>query len=64
MPLIVQMRRHLVFRGEVDARLQAALTNLGRYGNSFGTSPRARPRWTQGLEFKIKDARKEPVEYL
>jgi len=63
-PLIVQMRRHLVFRGEVDARLQAALTNLGRYGNSFGTSPRARPRWTQGLEFKIKDARKEPVEYL
>ena len=63
-PLVVQMRRHLVFRGEVDTRLQAALTNLGRYGNSFGTSPRARARWTQGLDSKIKDARKEPVEYL
>jgi Fe-S oxidoreductase len=63
-PLIIEMRRHLVTQGEFETRLQEALTNLGRYGNSFGQSPRARARWTQSLEFKIKDARKEPVEYL
>jgi len=38
--------------------------NLTRYGNSFGKSARARAKWTEGLGFKIKDARKEPVEYL
>ncbi len=63
-PLLVEMRRRLVANGEVDTTLQAALTNLGRYGNSFGASPRNRAKWTQGLEFKIKDARKEPVQYL
>ena len=40
------------------------MTGLRRYGNSFGQSPRNRAKWTQGLPFKIKDARKEPVEYL
>ncbi|RMG67175.1 MAG: (Fe-S)-binding protein, partial [Calditrichaeota bacterium] len=34
------------------------------YGNSFGQPPRARGKWTQGLEFKVKDVRKEPAEYL
>ena len=63
-PLIVEMRRRLVSEGDFDVRLQTALTNLTRYGNSFGTSPRARSKWTQGLDFKVKDARKEPVEYL
>jgi len=63
-PLIVQMRRFLVSQGQVDQRLQDALMHLTRYGNSFGQSDRARARWTQGLPFKIKDARKEPVEYL
>lgn len=63
-PLIVEMRRALVVRGEIDQRLQAALTHLTRYGNSFGQSDRARATWTQGLDFTIKDARKEPVEYL
>ena len=63
-PLIVEMRRHLVSEGEVDARIQDVLMNLTRYGNSFGQSPRARPKWTQGLAFKIKDAFKEPVECL
>jgi Fe-S oxidoreductase len=38
--------------------------NLGRYGNSFGQSPRARAKWTQPVEPKIKDARREQVEYL
>jgi Fe-S oxidoreductase len=58
------MRRHLVIEGRVDAELQDALANLGRYGNSFGKSARARARWSKKVEPKIKDARKEPVEYL
>jgi Fe-S oxidoreductase len=63
-PLIVNMRRHLVSDGSVDHALQDVLTRLSRYGNSFGQSDRMRAKWTQGLDFKIKDARKEPAEYL
>ncbi len=63
-PLIVNMRRHLVAQGSVDRTLQDVLTRMSRYGNSYGQSDRMRAKWTQGLEFKIKDARKEPVEYL
>ncbi|MBM4161210.1 MAG: (Fe-S)-binding protein, partial [Ignavibacteria bacterium] len=63
-PLIVSMRRHLVSQGAVDRTLQDVLTRMGRYGNSVGQSDRMRAKWTQGLEFPIKDARKEPVEYL
>lgn len=61
---IVDMRRYLVIEGEVDAELQAALTNLGRYGNSFGQSERMRAKWAKDIEPKLKDAGKEPVEYL
>jgi Fe-S oxidoreductase len=61
---IVDMRRHLIIEGRMDEMLQNALDNLGRYGNSFGQSERARAKWTMGLEPKLKDARKEPVEYL
>ena len=61
---IVDMRRHLVIEGRLDDMLQEALSNLGRYGNSFGKSGRARAKWTKGIEPKLKDARKEPVEYL
>jgi len=61
---IVDMRRHLIIEGRMDEMLQDALDKLGRYGNSFGQSDRARAKWTVGLETKIKDARKEPVEYL
>jgi len=63
-PVLIEMRRHLVGRGDMDKSLQEALKNLTRYGNSFGTAPRARPKWTQQLQFPIKDARKEPVHYL
>ncbi len=61
---IVDMRRHLVIEGAVDAELQTALSNLGRYGNSFGKSDRMRARWAKGVEPKIKDAGREEVEYL
>jgi Fe-S oxidoreductase/nitrate reductase gamma subunit len=61
---IVQMRRHLVDEAIMDDSLQEALTNLGDYGNSFGKPERARGKWTDGLDFKIKDARKEKADYL
>lgn len=64
LPVLIEARRYLVARGELDGHIQTALVKLTRYGNSFGQSPRSRAKWTQGLEFKIKDARKEPVEYL
>jgi len=62
--LIVELRRHLVANGAMEDRVQEVLVNLGRYGNSFGKSARARSGWTTGLGFPVKDARKEPVEYL
>jgi Fe-S oxidoreductase len=58
------MRRYMVSEGDLEERLQEVMMALTRYGNSFGKSARARPKWTQGLEPKIKDARKEQVEYL
>jgi len=64
MSIMVDLRRRLVERGELDERLQEAFTNLQRYGNSFGQSERKRAVWTQGLGFKPKDARKDSVEWL
>ncbi len=61
---IIELRRHLVIEGQIDSELQEALTNLGQYGNSFGQSPRKRAQWTEGIEPAIKDATREPVEYL
>jgi Fe-S oxidoreductase len=62
--LIVALRRHLVSEGQVERTVQDMLGNLQRYGNSFGKSDRMRAKWTQTSGLKIKDARKEPVEYL
>ena len=61
---IVEIRRHLVIEGQIDSELQDALTNLGRYGNSFGQSPRKRAKWTEEVDPPIKDATRETVEYL
>jgi Fe-S oxidoreductase len=63
-PLIVELRRRLVAEGELEPGLQDPLVSLGRYGNSLGSSPRARARWTRDMEVPPKDARSEPVEYL
>jgi Fe-S oxidoreductase len=60
----VDMRRYLVYQGNMDKMLQDALANLGRYGNSFGQSERMRAKWTQGVQPAVKDARREAVEYL
>jgi Fe-S oxidoreductase len=63
-PMIVQMRRHLVEKGDMDRNLQGILENLARYGNSFGAPERDRGNWTEGLGFEVKDARETPVDYL
>jgi succinate dehydrogenase/fumarate reductase iron-sulfur protein len=64
MRAIIDMRRALVERGDVDPPLQQALQNFAMQGNSFGKSARRRARWTKELDFTIPDARKEPVEYI
>jgi Fe-S oxidoreductase len=61
---IVDLRRNLVDQGELDPLLQKTLEHYAGQGNSYGKSSRMRARWTRGLDFKIPDARKEPVEYL
>lgn len=61
---IVNLRRTLVEKGTMEPMLQDALANTGEYGNSFGLSEKKRADWTKGLEFKIKDVRKEEAEYL
>ena len=63
-PKIVDMRRQLVEEGRVQPMLQEALGNLQRTGNSMGKPAKMRAKWTRDLPFKIKDARKEPVDVL
>ena len=62
-PFIVEMRRYLVAQGQMDGGLRGALTSLERYGSSFKKPAKARAKWTKDAP-AIKDARKEPVEYL
>src|SRR5215210_2073895 len=63
-PLINQMRRRLVEQGEMDPILQQTLETIYTSGNSFGEQKRKRARWTRGLDFEVKDARKRSVDYL
>lgn len=63
-PLTVQLRRHLVEQGTLDRNMQATLEKLTRFGNSFGEPERNRGKWTEGLDFTIKDARTESVQLL
>ena len=63
-PIINQLRRRLVEEGELDSNLQSVLRVIHKSGNSFGENRRKRGRWTQELEFQIKDAREEPVDVL
>lgn len=62
--VFTDLRRHLVNEGQVDRMLQDALDSLARYGNSFCQPERQRARWAQTIQPKIKDARREAVEYL
>jgi Fe-S oxidoreductase len=63
-PTIVEMRRSLVDQGRMDPLLQQTLQNYAMQGNSYGKSARMRARWTKKLDFKIPDARVEPVDYV
>ena len=63
-PIINNLRRRLVDRGEMDSQLQTTLETIYESGNSFGEPKRKRGRWAKELEFEIKDARKEPVDVL
>ena len=61
---IVQLRRKMVFDSKMPDELAEVLRNLDEQGNSFGESARKRARWSKELDFEIKDASKEPVQYL
>jgi Fe-S oxidoreductase len=63
-PIINQLRRRLVEEGELPASLQATLQTIHKSGNSFGERARRRGRWTEELEFEVKDARREQVDVL
>jgi Fe-S oxidoreductase len=63
-PTIIDMRRNLVDQGRMEPLVQQTLENFAKQGNSYGKSSRMRARWTKALDFKIPDARKEPVEYV
>ena len=63
-PIINQMRRALVERGEMDGQLQQTLETIYTSGNSFGEAKRKRGRWAKDLDFEVKDARKERAEIL
>jgi Fe-S oxidoreductase/nitrate reductase gamma subunit len=63
-PIINQLRRHLIEEGELDTNLQSTLQVIHKSGNSFGENRRRRGRWTQELDFEVKDARAESVDLL
>ena len=63
-PTIIDMRRTLVERGDVEPMLQQTLHNFAMQGNSYGKSARTRARWTRGLGFEIPDAREQAVDYV
>jgi Fe-S oxidoreductase len=63
-PIINQLRRRLVEEGNMPAELSKTLRTITKSGNSFGENKKKRGRWTDGLEFEVKDAREEPVDVL
>jgi Fe-S oxidoreductase/nitrate reductase gamma subunit len=63
-PIINQMRRRLVERGDMDSQLQQTLETIYTTGNSFGEPKRKRGRWARDLPFHVKDIRKEAAELL
>ena len=63
-PIINQLRRRLVEEGELPANLQTTFETIQKSGNSFGERARKRGRWTEELDFDVKDARKESVDVV
>ena len=63
-PKIAGLRSALLEDGIVDPNAQKVLMSWDRQGNSFGQPGRKRPAWAKGLEMPIKNALKEPVDWL
>ncbi len=63
-PIIIELRRRLVDRGEMEPLLQTTLETIYDSGNSFGEPKRKRGRWAKELPFEVKDIRSEPAEIL
>lgn len=63
-PIINNLRRAEVEKGEIETTLQTTFEKIFETGNSFGSSKRQRARWVRGLDEKLPDARKEPVDIL
>jgi Fe-S oxidoreductase len=63
-PIINQLRRHLVEQGDMDATLQATFETINTTGNSFGEPRRKRGRWSRELPFEVKDIRQQPADLL
>jgi Fe-S oxidoreductase len=61
---LIEIRRGLVFDGKAQPEMAEVLRSIDQKGNSFGESARKRARWSRKLDFKIPDARHQPVEYL
>jgi len=61
---ILELRRNQVFDAKMPDELADVLRSLDEQGNSFNESARRRSKWSKKLDFKLKDATKEPVKYL
>ena len=61
---IVQMRRQLIEQDRIDPLLKTVLNTISVSGNSFGEPARIRGTWSSDLEFRIKDIRQEPAQFL
>jgi len=59
-----EMNRRLTEAGEMAEHVQDAMMNVFQQGNTFGDPDRARPDWTEDLDFEVPDARDGEVEYL
>nr|WP_207711507.1 (Fe-S)-binding protein [Sulfobacillus harzensis] len=63
-PKIAGLRAALLEEGDIDPNAQKVLVAWDRQGNSFGQPARKRPAWAKNIDVPIKDARREPVEWL
>lgn len=63
-PQFVEMNRRIVESGQMEENLQETMMNIFQNGNPMGEPERKRPDWTEELDFEIKDAREEDVEWL
>jgi Fe-S oxidoreductase len=61
---IIDIRRHMVAKGEIDSGIQTALQSLATNGNSLGRGKRLRGKWAKELEKPVKNVMDEAVDTL